>query len=747
MQTKTRHFTFLAFIICVVLSAPAVAQWQLTGNRDASATSQIGTTNNFPLKLSTNNLPRMIIDVTGKVGVGTLVPTSALHVAGQVKIVDGTQGAGKVLTSDANGLSSWLLPASSPWTISSNNIFSTNTGNVGIGLTTPLYKLDVSGDIRVNGLRIGKGNSSIVDNTAFGMATLDANTTGTGNTAYGYYALYLNKIGLRNTAIGSYALSKDTANENTAIGARALQNNISGKNNTATGANALYANTTGYNNSATGDSALYANTTGYGNIAAGREAMKSNTTGFNNTAIGHQALIINTIGTTNTAIGFGADVLAGTYTNATAIGANAKVGASNSLVLGSGASVGIGTATPAARLDVVGTVKFTDGTQSLGKVLTSDAAGKASWQIAPGSLWTLSGANASYSQAGSIGIGTTTPGAKLEVNNTIKFTNASSDANDGIIGTAPFNPGLNIVGINTDDVRRIALYGSITQYGNGDFNSFEGKNYFNGNVGIGTAQPLESLDVNGNLNFSSADVPVNIINQVGGNTPVMNLGVNFLGSNVNQAYRGAAYTIDTRDNSPLHSWYSRPANTGSNNRVMSLWGNGGLSIGSSFTNYTAPADGAIFQGNVGVGNNAPANKLSVTGNADFTGNVGIGTSTPTQKLDIKGNLIFSGATVPTSITHNVGGNTPVMSIGVNAAGSGLNLAYSGLAYELDPRNGPRFNWFTRSANTSQFIRTMSLWENGGLCIGSTYSYNTPPIRELLFQATSLLVKTIMVLKD
>lgn len=42
--------------------------------------------------------------------------------------------------------------------------------------------------------------------------------------------------------------------------------------------------------------------------------------------------------------------------------------------------VGIGTATPAAKLDVAGTMKLADGTQGAGKVLSSDAAGNASWQ-------------------------------------------------------------------------------------------------------------------------------------------------------------------------------------------------------------------------------------------------------------------------------------------------------------------------------------------------------------------------------
>lgn len=44
------------------------------------------------------------------VGIGTITPNANLHVSGTVKISDGTQGAGKILTSDANGLASWQAP-------------------------------------------------------------------------------------------------------------------------------------------------------------------------------------------------------------------------------------------------------------------------------------------------------------------------------------------------------------------------------------------------------------------------------------------------------------------------------------------------------------------------------------------------------------------------------------------------------------------------------------------------------------
>jgi hypothetical protein len=47
----------------------------------------------------------------GNLGIGTNNPTARLHVNGSVRIVDGQQGAQKVLTSDASGNASWQTPA------------------------------------------------------------------------------------------------------------------------------------------------------------------------------------------------------------------------------------------------------------------------------------------------------------------------------------------------------------------------------------------------------------------------------------------------------------------------------------------------------------------------------------------------------------------------------------------------------------------------------------------------------------
>jgi|SRR5579859_567334 len=52
----------------------------------------------------------------------------------------------------------------------------------------------------------------------------------------------------------------------------------------------------------------------------------------------------------------------------------------NSVLTQSGNHVGVNTPNPGATLDVTGNIKIADGTQGPGKVLTSDAAGAASWQ-------------------------------------------------------------------------------------------------------------------------------------------------------------------------------------------------------------------------------------------------------------------------------------------------------------------------------------------------------------------------------
>jgi len=269
-----------------------------------------------------------------KVGIGTDNPGATLDVQGTLRLADGSQGAGKVLSSDANGLASWVTnPSSISWSLTGNSGTSSGTNFIGTTDNVPLMfkinnqqagKIEFSSYNTSLGYSAMKTNTSGAWNSAFGTGTMYSNTTGNYNTAIGVQAMYTNTVGTGNSAFGAYSLNYNTAgNYNTAIGLQALYLNTTGVNNTATGAGSLYQNSIGSNNTAAGHNALLSNTTGSNNTAIGSMALGFNTTGEFNTATGTNALVANTTGYFNTANGINAlyqNTLG--YEN-TAIGGNA----------------------------------------------------------------------------------------------------------------------------------------------------------------------------------------------------------------------------------------------------------------------------------------------------------------------------------------------------------------------------------------------------------------------------------------
>lgn len=106
---------------------------------------------------NSNNPQFVIRNANGFVGIGTSTPGSRLHVDGSIRMVDGSQAAGYIPVSDANGTMTWTDPSTittgndGDWTVSGSNQYSAVSGSVGIGTTTPSYKLDVNGDIYTQG--------------------------------------------------------------------------------------------------------------------------------------------------------------------------------------------------------------------------------------------------------------------------------------------------------------------------------------------------------------------------------------------------------------------------------------------------------------------------------------------------------------------------------------------------------------------------------------------------------------------
>lgn len=188
------------------------------------------------------------------------------------------------------------------------------------------------------------------------------NTTGTDNTFFGNGAGQLTTTGGSNSFFGRLAGNSNTASSNSFFGTE------SGFGNTSGTRNAYFGFNTGRNNQTANDNTHVGYRAGFFNTASsnsffGSGAGDSATTGALNTFVGHNAGTTINTGASNSALGASADFSSGALSNATAIGARALATQSNTMVLGAingvngataNTNVGIGTSAPTARLEVNG---------------------------------------------------------------------------------------------------------------------------------------------------------------------------------------------------------------------------------------------------------------------------------------------------------------------------------------------------------------------------------------------------------
>jgi hypothetical protein len=363
-------------------------------------------------------------------------------------------------------------------------------------------------------------------NTALGYQTLWSNSAGSYNTAIGTMALYSNLTGVNNIAVGSNSLTTNTVgggntavgintmqlntfgSYNTVIGGSALSHNVGGSNNCAMGVLSLSGNGAGYDNVSIGYMSTWQNSSGYRNTALGTSALGGNITGIGNTAIGWLALQANDAGSYNTSLGFLANVSAGSLTNATAIGYNAIVSSSNTMQWGNNAVTdiygGVGSAATihAGYASIEKDVRIDNASSNNGTYQNSLQFGSAgtgetigSNRTAGANLWGLDFYTAfnnrmCISNGGYVGMGTTSPNAKLHISGSESTAHGMSSGIQ-LSNTASANSWF----------IRTGATGTATPAGGfsiGDNSAYRFVITSAGNVGIGTTAPTLQLELSTN---------------------------------------------------------------------------------------------------------------------------------------------------------------------------------------------------------------------------------------------------------
>jgi trimeric autotransporter adhesin len=158
--------------------------WKVVGNAGAAG-QFLGTTNAQDLKIFTNNLQRAVFSTTGNTGIGLSLPTAVFHTLGTVRHEGLTtnNAANQIIVVDASGnlalrdvstlptggggASGWLLTGNTAtaanfigtnnlqdlrfYTEGSQKMVLKNSGNLGIGTTTPVYRTEVVTNSDVTG--------------------------------------------------------------------------------------------------------------------------------------------------------------------------------------------------------------------------------------------------------------------------------------------------------------------------------------------------------------------------------------------------------------------------------------------------------------------------------------------------------------------------------------------------------------------------------------------------------------------
>ncbi len=382
------------------------------------------------------------IDNGGKVGIGTANPLHLLDVNGTVNInanrleFTGT-GYGVFIGEDAglNDVATGVnVNTFVGWRAGKNN--TTGGENTAIGATAMLTNTTGNQNVSVgNGALAGNTNGS--DNAILGYGAAGRNQTGSANVATGYFALFENTVGGRNTAVGGEAGKNNLGSGNVFLGHRAGQDEA--------GNDKLYiANTSTTSPLVYGDFST--------NLLRVNGSLNINSAYTLPTTAGTANYILQTNGSGMTSW-VNPTSLSVAYTetdpqvSATTTNAVPKWNGTtltDGLIYDSGTNIGIGTTSPTNKLEVIGTTKTTNLQITSGAannyILQSDGTGLGTW-VNPLTLsngnWTTSGSNQYSALSGNVGIGTTSPINKLDVQSSSSLTaSVQSSGNSAYLKTS-----------------------------------------------------------------------------------------------------------------------------------------------------------------------------------------------------------------------------------------------------------------------------------------------------------------------
>ncbi|RXR20202.1 tail fiber domain-containing protein [Flavobacterium stagni] len=582
----------------------------------------------------------MVVLKNGNTGLGTATPATRLHVVGNLRLVDGNQAAGKVLTSDGNGTATWQSATSLAWGLS---------GNAGTNATTNFIGTTDNVDLvfKRNNTLAGLLGSS---NTFFGLSA-GTNSTGTSNTYIGNLAGNANTSGDYNTFLGRFS-----------------------------GANGSLGNASTYLGYAAG-----LNSSGNNNIAIGAFSGQ-NTSGRLNLFIGFSAGNVNTTGERNTLLGNDAEVGTSNLTNATALGNQAFVNTSNALVLGSingvngataSTSVGIGTTSPSRRLHVAetttstsngqlyleqqgtgdafiqlgntGTRHFSFGMDNLTDSFKLGTSPTTAAGVTTGTLMTVLA-------TGEVGVGTTTPSRQFHIaENTASTTNGQlyieqQGTGDAIIHLG--NTGARHYSFGLDNITDSFKLGTSPTTAEGVTTGTLMTVLATGEVGVGTTTPSRQFHIA--ENSASTTNGQLYIEQQGTGDAIIHLG--------NTGARHYSFGLDTSADS--------------------------FKIGTSATTATALTTGTLMTllptGEVGIGTTLPTEKLQVSGPAGLTVTRIANTSTVGTTSNVALDFFRSSAANTDWRIYNIGPNLTLGSSGDDL--TTVNDLYQFLGARFMPMN-------------------------------------------------------------